>query len=538
MNTDIDVWREYMICNSCNNEFTNIDGLKFCPYCGEETQQEIEEQIADKADLETEQTSDEIKSEEVENIVASETMHQDTLDMPAITDKDIKKYNRDKFFASSKKTFKEMKVVIPIIALLAVIGIGVFVYTVFIVKPVDQARIKEDMIGKVITLPKGTSIKISKEYIKSFTIQSRNEDKVKEDIKVAVTLNNGAIESKILLALAYTYEGQNYWEFNDEIVLEQVNSIKPVAGMDEKTFLSGLKKLSIPIEDTPKILGEQDVKTLGITLRTPDFTNDKEEIMVDTSIDSGILAAAGKIKCKLDFENESWEISTIEQNSAEDFEVVLSQGLSDEKIIETIKSKGLEETVTYSSFFGGEGFPIKDSFTKSISVAGKKLDMPNGVLYVNAKRENVAGQMKSSLTTAYTLLISFSEISLSKGAKTKVKSGSINNVPKKLIVSTITDAEIQGSNGFLWFSNKHKITAEEANTFKVGEILSKKGFENIKYVYGSITYKEGAKDKNIAFVALYFLVYDGDNGYNWKLDKLDGENSPSYKEYRKAAIKQ
>ena len=177
-----------MICNSCNNEFTNIDGLKFCPYCGEETEQEIEEQVEekteeqteDKADVETVQTSNEIKSGEVENIVSSETMHQDTLDMPAITNKDIKKYNRDKFFANFKKIFKEMKVVIPIIALLAVIGIGVFVYTVFIVKPVDQTRIKEDMIGKVITLPKGTSIKIRKEYIKSFTIQSRNEDKVKD----------------------------------------------------------------------------------------------------------------------------------------------------------------------------------------------------------------------------------------------------------------------------------------------------------------------------------------------------------------------
>ncbi|MCJ7690217.1 MAG: hypothetical protein MUO60_12960, partial [Clostridiaceae bacterium] len=236
-----------MICNNCKNEFTNISVLNFCPYCGVK----IEEQT----DLETEQSSNESKSGEVENIVSAETMHQDTLDMPAITDKDIEKYKRDKFFATLKKTFKDMKVIIPIIALLAVIGIGLFVYNVFIVKPVDEARIKEDMIGKVITLPKGTSIKISEDYIKSFTIESRNDDKVKEDIKVAVTLNNGVIESKLLLALAYTYEGQNYWEVSDEIALERVTSLKPVVGMDEKMFISGLKKLSIPIADTPKILG-------------------------------------------------------------------------------------------------------------------------------------------------------------------------------------------------------------------------------------------------------------------------------------------
>ncbi len=24
-----------MICINCKNEFTNINGLKFCPYCGE-----------------------------------------------------------------------------------------------------------------------------------------------------------------------------------------------------------------------------------------------------------------------------------------------------------------------------------------------------------------------------------------------------------------------------------------------------------------------------------------------------------------------
>jgi hypothetical protein len=523
-----------MICNNCKNEFTKISGLNFCPYCGVQ----IEEQIEEKTNLETEQISNESESGEVENIVAVETMHQDTLDMPAITDKDIEKYKRDKFFATFKKTFKDMKVIIPIIALLAVIGIGLFVYNFFIVKPVDEVRIKEDMIGKVITLPKGTSIKISEDYIKSFTIESRNEDKVKEDIKVAVTLNNGVIESKLLLALAYTYEGQNYWEVSDKIVLERVTSLKPVVGMDEKTFISGLKKLSIPIADTSKILGEKDVKTLGIALRTPDFGNGKEEIIVDTSIDSGILATEGKIKCELVFENEAWKISTIDKNSAEDFEVVLSTALSDENIIKTIKSKEMKETVTYPNFFGGEGFPVNDIFTKSISIAGKRLDMQDGVLYVTAKRENVAGQINTVLETGYTLPISFSEISLSKGAKTTVDSGTINNVPTELIISTITDAEIQGTNGFLWFSNNHKITTEEAKTFKAGEILSEKGLENKKYVYGSIIYKDGSKDKTIAFVALYFLVYDDNNGYNWKLDKLDGENSSNYKEYSKVAKNQ
>jgi len=39
------------------------------------------------------------------------------------------------------------------------------------------------------------------------------------------------------------------------------------------------------------------------------------------------------------------------------------------------------------------------------------------------------------------------------------------------------------------------------------------------------------ENKNISFVALYFLVYNNSNGYNWKLDKLVGDDSPNYKEY-------
>lgn len=522
-----------MICNSCKNEFTNISGLNFCPYCGAKIEEEVEE-----TDLETQHISNEIESEKVENIVGKDMDHQVTLDMPAITEKDIKKYKRDKIFAIFKKTFVDMKVIIPIIALLMVIGIGVFVYTVFIVKPVDEVRIKKDIIGKVITFPKGTSIKITEGYIKSFTIESRNDDKANEAIKVAVTLNNGVIESKILLALAYTYEGQNYWKVSDDIVLERVASLKPVLGMDEKTLISGLKKLSIPISGTPQKLGVQEVKILKVALRTPDFGKGKEEIIVDTSIDSGILATAGKIKCKLIFENEAWKISTIEQNSTEDFAVVLSTGLSDEKIIETIKSKEMQENVTYPNFFGGKEFAVKDSFTKNISIAGKRLDMKDGVLYVTAKRKNVAGQINSVLSTGYTLPISFSKISLLKGAKTTVDSGTINDVSKELILSTLINAEIEGSNFLFWFSNNHKITTEEANTFKTGEILSQKGFENIKYVYGSINYKDGKNDKNIAFIAVYFLVYDSNNGYNWKLDKLVGEDSPNYNDYNKAAKNQ
>ncbi|MBZ9687056.1 hypothetical protein G9F72_012050 [Clostridium estertheticum] len=515
-----------MICNYCNNEFTNINGLKFCPYCGEEIEESVDSKVG--------QSADKINNVESENIVAGDTLtkkHEDTLPMPAITEKDIKKYKRDKFFSSLRKPVINLKVIIPIMALLVVIAGGVFAFTLAKVKPVDEVRIKEDLIGKVITLPKGTSIKISKDNMKSFSINTRNTDKSKDQIKVALTLNNGALEAKTLISAVYTNQGKNQWKISDEIILDKVTAIKPVVGMDEKKLLESLKKLSITIADTKIILGGKDVKNLGISLRTPDLENGKEEIQVQTSIDSGLLAATGKLKCSLVFENEAWSIATTEKNSTEDFTLVISPTFSNETVIEAIRKQGLEETVTYPSFFGGKGFTVKDSFTKGISISGKRYDAQKGLLYVTAKRENTAGEIKSVLSTGYTFSISLSTIALTDKAKTTVSSGAINNMATPLIISTITNVEIEGSNLFFWFSNNHKITPEEANTFKTTEILSKKGFDNIKYVYGSITYKDGKKNKSVSgsFVALYFLVYDGAKGYNWKLDKIIGEDSPNYK---------
>ena len=137
---------------------------------------------------------------------------------------------------------------------------------------------------------------------------------------------------------------------------------------------------------------------------------------------------------------------------------------------------------------------------KVLMISGKRYDVPKGVLYVNAKRENIAGEIKSVLSTGYTFSISLSKIALIDKSKTTINSGTINNMTTPLIISTITNVEIEGNNLFFWWSNNHKITTEEAKTFKVDKILSKKGFENIKYVYGSITYIDGKNKKVVSFL--------------------------------------
>lgn len=524
-----------MICNSCKNEFSNINGLKFCPYCGAS--------IDESMPLNAEKSPDEVHDQEKEYINQGEIKDKkkyDTLKMPAITEEDIKNYNRDKFFSALKKVFIQKKVTIPIVTVLVIMVIGVFGYKFLFAKLVDEVRIKEDLVGKIVTLAKGTNIEIKKDYLKYLSINSRttNKNEGRDEIKVAVTLNNGTVEVKTLLSLLYTYEGKNQWKISDKIGLAGDAVVKPVMVMDEKQFMDGLKKLNITIADTVIPLNGGDVKSLGMVSRNPDLDNDNEEVLVEVAIDSGLLSSTGKIKCKLAFENELWGIASVERNNTDDFILGLSPSLSQEKIIEAIRKAGLEETVTHPNLFGGKSFNVKDSFTKSINIADKKYDGQNGVLQVTAKRENVAGQLKSTLTTGYTFNISLSKFDLSNKSKTTVSNVTIDNMSKEVISSTITGVDIEGGNVFFWLVDKHKITAEEAKTFKLDEILWKKNLLNIKYVYGSVTYKDGNKDKTTQLVAFYFLVYDSSKGYNWKLDRIVGEDSPNYKTYNKALINQ
>lgn len=531
-----------MICNSCNSEFTNINGLKFCPYCGSKIENIIKiEDIYNEVHNDEENifiegiVKDEIiKEEEIIIEDAKESIHKNTMPMPAITDDDIEKYNKQQFFNSVKTTLKKMKVMIPIIVMLVIISVGVFAYTVLSVKAVDEVRMKEDLIGKVVTLPKGTSIKITKDFMKGFTISSRSKDKNSDNdlVKVALLLNNGAIEVKTLLSLEYIYQGKKQWKMNDKILLEGITELKPVVAMDEKKFLESIKKLSIDIEGSQKVLGAEDVKSIGITTRTADLENNKEVILLAMNLDSGLLASSGNIKCNLIFKDEAWGVETIERNSSEDFKLVLSPNFSDAKIIEAIKKAGLQETVSYENFFGSKGFNVKDAFTKSINISGKKFDAQKRTLNVDAKRENVAGEIKTTLSTNYTFKISYTETSLLDKSKTTVDSGKINNVSNAFVISSITGNEIEGSNILFWFSNNHKITSEEASTFKLDKIVSKPGFENIKYVYGSVSFEEKKKVKSAKFIGLYFLVYE-EEGYKWKLNKLVGEDSPNYKDIKK-----
>jgi hypothetical protein len=511
-----------MVCNSCKNEFENIDGLKFCPYCGTK----LEEITVSKAE--------EAASVETKEQVASAKTIEDTLRMPVITKEQIRKYKMEKFLSSLIKPFKNYKLVISIITVVfftLMVGAG-YVYSSG--KPVDEAKIKNDLIGKTIVLPKGTSFEIKKGSIRSFSVSERKTSKSekKDDIKAVVTLDNSVIEAKTVLAIQYIYNENKKWIPSEKLELTGDTTIKPLVGMEDNKIIEEAKKLTINIGDVEKILSDKDVKTLNIASRTPDFDNLKETVLLDAGIDSGLIAASGKIKCILSFENEAWAVSSIVRNSTEDFAVVLSPAFSQEKVDELIKKVPLEQTISHADVFGGKNFFINESFTKSIALGEKKFDAQSRSLTVNVKRQNAAGEVKTVLSTDYTFTVGFDKIELLKKSKTTADSVTINDISKDYIGSTIVGAELEGNNAFLWFSDNHKITSEEAKTFKTTKTASKKGAENIKYVYGSLTYKDGSKTKTTNVVAVYFLVYDKSKGYSWKLDKIVSEDSPSYKLYK------
>jgi len=521
-----------MICDSCKKEFENIDELKFCPFCGEK----IEE-----VDLGAKEISDEIQDQEegkIEEPPLTTKIKQDTLKMPAITEADVKKYNRNKFISDMKGRFIQKKVLVPLATLFVIIVVGVFGYKLLIAKPADQVTINEDLVGKVLTLPMGTKIEIKKDYIKSFSVKSRNtnKDKGKDEVKVAVTINNGIVEVKTLLDMLYVNKGENKWEFNGNIAIDGVAEVKPVIVMDEKQFLQDLKKLTISIDDQSIQLSGDLVKSITVNEKTPDLKNSKEEVSVTLGVDTGILAASGKIKCKLNFENEKWKIDTIARNSTEDFVSELSPTISQDKIVGIIKKDGLDEMVTHKDLFAGKEFNVNDVFTKSISISDKQFDGTSKTLTAKASRVYEAGEIKSTLVTNYSFSLSFSDITLVKRSKTIVFTSNVNEISNDKIIATITSDEIEGGNAFLWFADKHKISAEEAKTFKTTEILSKKGLNNIKYVYGNLTYMDKNKDKNVSVVAEYSLDYDNSKGFTWKLEKLISEDSSKYKNYSKEAI--
>lgn len=548
-----------MNCNVCNNEFKYIDGLKFCPYCGSKLNiQFVAPEVDELIDIKTEIFSSEKEVEAIEEVEAPVLVEEeelkeertdkklhDTLEMPPVTDEDIKKdrkmrrrLKRAQRLAVIKSAIKSKFVIIPVSALVVLSIVGFLAYNFLFITYVDEAQIKKDLIGKIIVLPKGTKFEITNGNIRSFAIAARNYKKEEgiEYLDLNTTLNNNSLQVNGTILVSYKKVGRNQWEVSQELQLKQDAVVTAVSGMPEATLLQEVKNFKVTVSGEEIALNDDIVKGIKIIERKPNFEANKEDIVAEVTIDSGILSATGNINSTLSFTDENWKVEAVQRVSEDDFKTVLSESLSEEALLEPIKKKSSEQYLANNAVFGGKSFLVSDKFTKSMKVSEKSLDESNGELQVTLTRDNAAGALKSTLSADYVFSVSLRDIKLESSSKSRVEGVSVTNITKEQVRSLLIGAEIEGKNEFFWWSDNHKIQQSEAKTFEMDEALSKKGYDNIKYVYGKITYKDEEENKTTKVVALYYLVYSSADGYVWKLDSVIGEESPKYSYYNKESL--
>lgn len=555
-----------MNCNICNNEFKYIDGLKFCPYCGsklniqfvasddeeggnnqygdttiEEPRQEQEK--AGQSVESSEKAENDVVDGEVEKV--RKKLH-DTLEMPPITDEDIKKdkklrrsLRRTQILSAAKRAITSKKFIIFLSAIL-VLGLAAFLtVNLFNNKSVDEVRIRQDIAGKTIILPKGGSFEIKKDYIQDIKIAAVTPDKNNKQLEyldVKMIFNNKSIEVKGTFKLTYKHESKNQWKLNDKIMLNNDVVVKPVAGMEEAKLIDELKKQKISVAEEDLALGDGSVKSLKVLQRTPNFDAGTETVLVGVTVDSGIITSAGNVTASLSFADESWKLASVSRSSDQDFKLALSRSISDDSILAQIKKKPLQENVTYPTVFGGREFAVSDKFTKSMKVTEKNFDEAKKLLSVSVRRENAAGVINSTLTTNYSLSVSMNGMVLSSNSKSKVEAVTVADISKDSIAPMLVGAEMKMGSQFLWWSESHTITADEAKTLKISKIVTRKDVQNARYVYGDISYKDGKKVKTASIVAIFLVSGDGSGGYAWKLDSVISSESDQYQYYRQDVI--
>ena len=551
-----------MNCNICNNEFKYIEGLKFCPYCGSKLNMQFiaSEEEVDKTEVEeVEILPEEYKQETVETKAAyvdnvqqfgdegtSKVKVHDTLEMPVITEDLITDYKRTKRRSGISKFIYKLgrgvtsKVfIIPFFALI-VLGLSGFLsYHFLLNSKVEEGHINVDIVGKTLVLPKGTNFEIQKSYIKDISIAGRlyNKEENTEYIDVNAILNNGNIEVKGTLQLAYIKEGKNQWKLMDKIQLKNDVAVKAVSGMEETKLVREIKKRKVSVVGEEVGLEDDIVIGLKVLQRSPNFEEGKEEALIEVLVDGGVLQAKGNFVASLSFFEENWIVSDMKVESDNEFEISLSETLSEEIILEQIKKKEQEEYVTHSSVFGGKSFLISDKYVFSTEIQSKSLDDSKKKLNISLKRNSKAGVLSAALSADYTFKTSLKALVLENNTKSVADEVSVNSLSKDGIAASLSNVEMEGRSDFFWWSYNHKLTESEAKTFKLDEILTKAGYKNINYVYGDLTYNEGNRAKTVSVVAIYYLLYDNSKGYQWKLDSLISSESTKYNYYSKEAVK-
>lgn len=189
------------------------------------------------------------------------------------------------------------------------------------------------------------------ETLDSIEITDRTTDKKNktDSILCVVTTHKDDISYEKGAQVTY-YKYDKDWEIGN-ISVSDANSwlMKPLKGVDDETITDELVNQRIRVDGQDWDIEASDISKITVDERNSDLENNKDEVSVTITLDSGVEKATGTLTADFEFD-KSWELVSCKAN--DDFEVVVN---------ETKALNMTEDDLT--GLLANETFTLRDSHT-------------------------------------------------------------------------------------------------------------------------------------------------------------------------------
>ena len=189
------------------------------------------------------------------------------------------------------------------------------------------------------------------ETLDSIEITDRTTDKKNktDSILCVVTTHKDDISYEKGVQVTY-YKYDKDWEIGN-ISVSDANSwlMKPLKGVDDETITDELENQRIRVDGQDLDIEASDISKITVDERNSDLENNKDEVSVTITLDSGVEKATGTLTADFEFD-KSWELVSCKAN--DDFEVVVN---------ETKALNMTEDDLT--GLLANETFTLRDSHT-------------------------------------------------------------------------------------------------------------------------------------------------------------------------------
>ena len=162
------------------------------------------------------------------------------------------------------------------------------------------------------------------ETLDSIEITDRTTDKKNktDSILCVVTTHKDDISYEKGVQVTY-YKYDKDWEIGN-ISVSDANSwlMKPLKGVDDETITDELVNQRIRVDGQDWDIEASDISKITVDERNSDLENNKDEVSVTITLDSGVEKATGTLTADFEFD-KSWELVSCKAN--DDFEVVVNE---------------------------------------------------------------------------------------------------------------------------------------------------------------------------------------------------------------------